>query len=101
MDSMTLRTVIPGPARPSIAVRRDAAISRSSARLTPTVIASGTGATLTDTDDRAFVGLAGGIGTLALGHAPPEVTDEEIAERTTVLSAAFPVALDAAREARS
>ena len=55
--------------------RRDAAIARGAARLTAVAIASGKGATVTDVDGNTFIDFAGGIGTLAVGHAPQDVVD--------------------------
>ena len=75
MASIQLLTEIPGPKSRTLVARRDAAVSRGAARLTPIAIASGSGATVTDVDGNTFIDFAGGIGTLALGHTPPAVVD--------------------------
>lgn len=73
MSSIKLVTPIPGPKSLDTVARRDAAVSRGAARLTPIAIASGRGATVTDVDGNTYIDFAGGIGTLAVGHTPPEV----------------------------
>ena len=73
MSSIKLVTEIPGPNSLAMVARRDAAITRGAGRLTPIAVTSGSGATVTDVDGNTFLDFAGGIGTLALGHAPAPV----------------------------
>ena len=75
MSTIKLVTEVPGPNSVALVARRDAAVSRGSARLTGIAVASGDGATVTDVDGNTFLDFAGGIGTLAVGHAPPAVVD--------------------------
>lgn len=73
MTSIKLVTPIPGPKSVEMVARRDATVARGAARLTAVAIASGKGATVTDVDGNTYIDFAGGIGTLAVGHAPQDV----------------------------
>jgi len=73
--SINLVTEIPGPRSSEIAARREAAISKGAAKLTPIAIESAKGALVTDVDGNTLLDFAGGIGTLAVGHCPPEVVE--------------------------
>lgn len=75
MSTIKLVTEVPGPNSTALVARRDAAVSRGCARLTGIAVASGDGAAVTDVDGNTFLDFAGGIGTLAVGHAPPAVVD--------------------------
>jgi 4-aminobutyrate aminotransferase/(S)-3-amino-2-methylpropionate transaminase len=68
-----LRTEIPGPRSRSLIARREAATPPGAAKLTPIAVESAHGAVVTDVDGNAFIDLAGGIGTLAVGHTPDAV----------------------------
>ena len=75
MGSIQLKTEIPGPLSREIVARREAATPQGAAKLTPVVIDRAEGALLTDIDGNQLLDFAGGIGTLAVGHCPPEVVD--------------------------
>ncbi len=66
-------TEIPGPASRALVARREAATPAGASKLTPIAIASAHGALVTDVDGNRFIDLAGGIGTLAIGHTPDAV----------------------------
>jgi 4-aminobutyrate aminotransferase/(S)-3-amino-2-methylpropionate transaminase len=68
-----LQTEIPGPKSRALVARREAASAPGAAKLTPIAIASAHGAVVTDVDGNRFLDLAGGIGTLAVGHTPAGV----------------------------
>lgn len=70
MGVIQLRTEIPGPKSRSHIARREAATPPGAAKLTPIAVESAHGAVVTDVDGNAFIDLAGGIGTLAVGHTP-------------------------------
>jgi 4-aminobutyrate aminotransferase/(S)-3-amino-2-methylpropionate transaminase len=83
--SIRLKTAIPGPESRALAARRDAAIPRGIGHSTPVYARSASGALVTDVDGNVFIDFAGGIGTLNVGHANPDVvqaTTEQI-ERMT------------------
>jgi len=73
MGVIQLRTEIPGPKSRSLIARREAATPPGAAKLTPIAVASAHGAVVTDVDGNDFIDLAGGIGTLAVGHTPDAV----------------------------
>jgi 4-aminobutyrate aminotransferase/(S)-3-amino-2-methylpropionate transaminase len=73
MPAIRLCTPIPGPKSEAIVARRDAAMPPGAARLTPIAVARAHGAQVTDVDGNVFLDLAGGIGTLAVGHTPDDV----------------------------
>jgi 4-aminobutyrate aminotransferase/(S)-3-amino-2-methylpropionate transaminase len=75
MGAIQLRTEIPGPNSRALVARREAAMPPGAAKLTPLGIASAHGAVATDLDGNTFIDLAGGIGTLAVGHTPAGVVD--------------------------
>jgi 4-aminobutyrate aminotransferase/(S)-3-amino-2-methylpropionate transaminase len=70
-----LVTEIPGPKSRALVARRDAATPPGAAKLTPIAVASARGAQVTDVDGNVFLDLAGGIGTLAVGHTPTAVVE--------------------------
>jgi 4-aminobutyrate aminotransferase/(S)-3-amino-2-methylpropionate transaminase len=75
MGVIQLRTEVPGPHSRALVSRREAAMPPGAAKLTPLAIASGHGAVVVDVDDNHFIDLAGGIGTLAVGHTPATVVE--------------------------
>jgi 4-aminobutyrate aminotransferase/(S)-3-amino-2-methylpropionate transaminase len=75
MGVIQLHGEIPGPGSRAIVARREAAMPPGAAKLTPLAIASAHGCVVTDVDGNSFIDLAGGIGTLAVGHTPAAVVD--------------------------
>ena len=75
MGTIQLVTELPGPNSRALVARREAATPRGAAKLTPIAIEKAEGATLTDVDGNVLIDLAGGIGTLAVGHCPPNVVN--------------------------
>jgi 4-aminobutyrate aminotransferase/(S)-3-amino-2-methylpropionate transaminase len=73
MGAIAIRTELPGPLSQAVLARRDAAVSAASARATAVVAAKANGATVTDVDGNTFLDFTAGIGTLNVGHTPPEV----------------------------
>jgi 4-aminobutyrate aminotransferase/(S)-3-amino-2-methylpropionate transaminase len=72
--SIQLRTEIPGPRSRELLARRDAAVVAGLGRATPVAVAAASGALVTDVDGNTLLDFVSGIGTLAVGHCPPEVT---------------------------
>ncbi|MDJ0757191.1 MAG: aminotransferase class III-fold pyridoxal phosphate-dependent enzyme, partial [Ardenticatenaceae bacterium] len=72
-SSIKLVTEIPGPKSREIVARREAALSRGAAKLTPVAVAEASGAVVIDVDGNHLLDFAGGIGVLAAGHRPPGV----------------------------
>jgi 4-aminobutyrate aminotransferase/(S)-3-amino-2-methylpropionate transaminase len=64
---------LPGPQCQAYLGRRNAAVAAGVANGPPVFAERAAGATLIDLDGNAFIDFAGGIGTLNVGHAHPEV----------------------------
>ncbi|MES2536055.1 MAG: 4-aminobutyrate--2-oxoglutarate transaminase [Pseudomonadota bacterium] len=64
---------LPGLKCEEFLARRKAAVALGVANGAPVFAASASGATITDLDGNSFIDFAGGIGTLNVGHAHPEV----------------------------
>lgn len=75
MPTINLVTELPGPKSKAMVARREAATPRGAAKLTPIAIVKAQGAAVTDADGNTFLDFAGGIGTLAVGHCPPNVVE--------------------------
>ncbi|GAB4438658.1 MAG: aspartate aminotransferase family protein [Chloroflexi bacterium OHK40] len=71
--SIRLRTAIPGPRSRELLARREAAVVAGLGRATPVAVAEASGALVTDVDGNTLLDFVSGIGTLAVGHCPPEV----------------------------
>jgi 4-aminobutyrate aminotransferase / (S)-3-amino-2-methylpropionate transaminase / 5-aminovalerate transaminase len=74
MKTIQIRTEIPGPKSKELVARRDAAIPRGPALVTPIFAAKSEGAWTEDVDGNRYIDFAGGIGCLNVGHRAPRVT---------------------------
>jgi 4-aminobutyrate aminotransferase / (S)-3-amino-2-methylpropionate transaminase / 5-aminovalerate transaminase len=74
MKTIQIRTEIPGPRSKELVARRDAAIPRGPALVTPIFAAKSEGACIEDVDGNRYIDFAGGIGCLNVGHRAPRVT---------------------------
>jgi 4-aminobutyrate aminotransferase/(S)-3-amino-2-methylpropionate transaminase len=72
--SIRLVTEVPGPRSRELLARRDAAVVAGLGRATPVAVESASGALVHDVDGNTLLDFVSGIGTLAVGHCPPEVT---------------------------
>jgi 4-aminobutyrate aminotransferase/(S)-3-amino-2-methylpropionate transaminase len=75
MPTIQLHTEIPGPNSIALAKRREAATSRGAAKASQLAVVRAEGAVVTDADGNTLLDFAGGIGTLAVGHCPPNVVE--------------------------
>ena len=73
MPTIRLKTEIPGPASRALTERRSHAVSRGIHSAAPVFIRHAEGAVLEDVDGNRFIDLAGGIGTMNVGHRNPRV----------------------------
>ncbi len=71
--SIRLKTALPGPRSAALGARRAQAVPRGVGHSTPIYAESARGALVTDVDGNVLIDFAGGIGTLNVGHANPEV----------------------------
>ncbi len=74
MKTIQIRTGIPGPKSRALVARREAAIPRGPALVTPIFAAKAEGAWIEDVDGNRYIDFAGGIGCLNVGHRHPLVT---------------------------
>ena len=74
MNSIQLRTSIPGPKSTALASREAAAVPRGVPQVTSVFVGRAQGACIEDVDGNTFLDLAGGIGCLNVGHRDARVT---------------------------
>lgn len=84
---------LPGPQCQAYLARRNAAVALGVANGPPVFAASARGATLTDLDGHAYIDFAGGIGTLNVGHAHPEVVAAVQAQVARYLHTCFNIVM--------
>lgn len=73
MGWIGLKTDIPGPQSRKVLERHEKYVPRALTPGFPAVIRSAEGALLTDVDGNTFIDLAGGVGTMNVGHSDPGV----------------------------
>jgi 4-aminobutyrate aminotransferase/(S)-3-amino-2-methylpropionate transaminase len=73
MSTIRLKTEIPGPASRALTERRTQAVPRGVYASAPIFIRHAEGAVLEDVDGNRYIDLAGGIGTMNVGHRNPRV----------------------------
>ncbi|MBV8113441.1 MAG: 4-aminobutyrate--2-oxoglutarate transaminase [Silvibacterium sp.] len=73
MSTIRLNTEIPGPASRALTERRSHAVPRGLSSAAPIFIRDAEGAVLEDVDGNRYIDLAGGIGTINVGHRNPRV----------------------------
>lgn len=73
MGDIKLITEVPGPKSKQVLERHDRYVPRALAVGFQAVISEAHGALVTDVDGNTFIDLAGGVGTLNVGHSDPGV----------------------------
>jgi len=68
MNTIQLKTAIPGPKSKALAERRNSAVPRGLSHGTPVYVAKAENAWLEDVDGNRYIDFAGGIGCLNIGH---------------------------------
>lgn len=68
MNTINLKTPIPGPKSKALAERRNTAVPRGLSHGTPVYVAKAEDAWLEDVDGNRYIDFAGGIGCLNIGH---------------------------------
>jgi len=91
--SILLRTAIPGPRSAAVLERRRSSVPRGIAHATPICVEQAQGAVVIDVDGNRLIDFAGGIGTLNVGHADPDVVRAAQAQLARLTHACFAVAL--------
>jgi 4-aminobutyrate aminotransferase / (S)-3-amino-2-methylpropionate transaminase / 5-aminovalerate transaminase len=75
MSYIRLNTEIPGPRARDLIARRQAAVPSGMGRATDVVVERASDALIFDVDGNTLIDFAGGIGMIAVGHAPAAVVD--------------------------
>lgn len=70
MPHIQLNTPIPGPKSTEVMKRRADAVTNALGQAMPISVKKAKGSLVEDVDGNTFIDLAGGIGTLGVGHAP-------------------------------
>ena len=91
-SAIRLKTALPGPRSVALGARRAEAVPRGVGHSTPIYAASARGALVTDVDGNVLIDFAGGIGTLNVGHANPEVVRAAAAQLERFTHTCFSVA---------
>ena len=91
MNTIQLRTEIPGPRSRALMLRREAAVPLGPYHATPIFAARSEGAAIEDVDGNRYLDFAGGIGCLNTGHRPPEVDSAIRAQLEKYLHLCFSV----------
>jgi 4-aminobutyrate aminotransferase/(S)-3-amino-2-methylpropionate transaminase len=75
MPYIQLKTPLPGPNSQALQARRAAAVSGALAQANGIAVKKAHGSLVEDADGNTLIDLAGGIGTLAVGHTPKGVVE--------------------------
>jgi 4-aminobutyrate aminotransferase / (S)-3-amino-2-methylpropionate transaminase / 5-aminovalerate transaminase len=75
VGDIKIKTAIPGPNAKALLERKEKNIPVGPFNTIKSFAESGEGALLTDVDGNTFIDFAGAIGTLNVGHCPPEVVN--------------------------
>ncbi|WP_145453317.1 aminotransferase class III-fold pyridoxal phosphate-dependent enzyme, partial [Staphylococcus epidermidis] len=75
MKFIKLNTSVPGPNSQALMKRRQEAVPNGLSTNIPIGTLEACGALVTDVDGNQFIDLAGGIGTLNVGHSPAPVVE--------------------------
>ena len=71
--SIHLQTDVPGPRSQAILARKEAVVAAPLQPNFPIVVASASGATMTDVDGNTFLDFTGGVGCMNVGYSQPGV----------------------------
>ena len=91
MNTIHLKTEIPGPKSRALMQRREAAVPRGPYHATPIFAARSEGASIEDVDGNRYLDFAGGIGCLNTGHRPQEIDSAIRAQLEKYLHLCFSV----------
>lgn len=92
MDTIVLKTEIPGPKSRALVERRQRVVAPGIATFAPIFVEKASGAHVTDVDGNVFLDFAGGIGVLNVGHAHPQVVKAVASQAEQITHMAFQVA---------
>ncbi|MFS1512703.1 4-aminobutyrate--2-oxoglutarate transaminase [Chengkuizengella sp. SCS-71B] len=78
MTYANIKTALPGPKSKVIMDKMERFVAEAKVKksLVPSIIKEANGAVIRDIDDNTFIDLAGGVGSLNVGHSNPLVVDQ-------------------------
>ncbi|MDP5274206.1 4-aminobutyrate--2-oxoglutarate transaminase [Chengkuizengella axinellae] len=78
MKYANIKTALPGPKSKAIMDKMERFVAEAKVKksLVPSIIKEAKGAVIRDLDDNTFIDLAGGVGSLNVGHSNPLVIDQ-------------------------
>jgi len=74
-ENVSMKVPVPGPNSQRLGELRDKNVPRGVSSLSSAYVAKARGALIEDVDGNVFIDFAGGIGTINVGHCPPEVVE--------------------------
>ena len=92
MQTISLKTSIPGPKSQALLARRKAAVPQGPFNIAPIFVERGDGATVTDVDGNVFLDFSGGLGSLNAGHCNPKVVEAVVTQAKKYLHTCFHIA---------
>nr|WP_244943908.1 4-aminobutyrate--2-oxoglutarate transaminase [Siminovitchia fortis] len=93
MKFIKLNTSVPGPNSQALMKRRQEAVPNGLSTNIPIGTLEASGALVTDVDGNQFIDLAGGIGTLNVGHSPAPVVEALKTQLDDFIHPVFPVSM--------
>lgn len=90
--NIQLRTIVPGPRSLELLEKRRKEVPNGIFNSSPIFIDHASGALLTDVDGNVMIDFAGGIGTMNVGHANPEVVQAAAEQMKRFTHTCFSVA---------
>lgn len=93
MGYIKLRSEVPGPRSKILLREREEAVARGPFSMVPIFVESAAGALVTDVDGNRFIDLAGGIGSLNVGHCPQEIVEALKEQLDSFIHPVFHVAM--------
>jgi len=92
MNTISIKTSIPGPKSQALLARRKAAVPQGPFNIAPIFVERGEGATVTDVDGNVLLDFSGGLGSLNAGHGNPRVVDAVVTQAKKYLHTCFHIA---------
>lgn len=93
MGFIEIKTTIPGPRSLDLWKKRKDAVPNGISTNIPIGVSEASGALIRDMDGNCFIDLAGGIGTLNVGHLPPGIVEVLKKQLDCFIHPVFPVTM--------
>ncbi len=93
MNTISLKTSIPGPKSQALLARRETSVPQGPFHVAPIFVASASGASLEDVDGNILLDFTAGLGTLNTGHCSAPVVAAVVAQAQKFLHTCFHIAM--------